>query len=63
MNGLELDLLTSRSQQPQYLVRLADGSIEEANDAFLQLFGYQRDQLGVLLEQVLFEKPFFSAKQ
>lgn len=63
MNGLELDLLTSRSQQPQYLVRLADGSIEEANDAFLQLFGYQRDQLGVLLEQVLFEKPFFSATE
>ena len=56
MNGLELNLRTNRSQQPQYLVRLADGVIEEANDAFLQMFGYQSEQLGSLLEAQVFEQ-------
>lgn len=55
MKGLELNLRTNRSQQPQYLVRLADGVIEESNDAFLMLFGYQREQLGFLQEAQLFE--------
>jgi diguanylate cyclase (GGDEF)-like protein/PAS domain S-box-containing protein len=56
MNGLELNLRANRCQQPQYLVRLADGVIEEANDAFLQLFGYQSEQLGSLQEAQVFEK-------
>ncbi len=61
MNGLELNLLTNQSQHPQYLIRLSDGVIEEANDAFLHLFGYQRDHLGLLQEEQLFEKPFLLA--
>ena len=40
MKGLELNLLIDQSQHPQYLVRVTDGVIEEANDAFLELFGY-----------------------
>ncbi len=63
MKGLELNLRTSRSQQPQYLVRLSDGVIEEANDAFFHLFGYQRDQLGLLQEEQLFEKSFLFAAE
>lgn len=57
MNGMELNLRTSQSQQPQYLVRLADGVIEDANDAFLRLFDYQQDQLGSLQEEQVFETP------
>lgn len=63
MNGLELDLLTNQSQYPQYLVRLSDGIIEEANDAFFQLFGYHRDHLGVLQEERVFEKPLLLATE
>ena len=63
MNGLELNLRTSQSYQPQYLVRLADGVIEDANDAFLRLFGYQRDRLGSLQEAQVFEKTCLFAAE
>ena len=63
MKGLELNLLTDQAQHPQYLVRVTDGVIEEANDAFLELFGYARNQLGILKEDLVIEKPFLFERE
>ena len=56
-------MLTDQAQHPQYLVRVTDGVIEEANDAFLELFGYARNQLGILKEDLVIEKPFLFERE
>ena len=56
-------MLIDQSQHPQYLVRVTDGVIEEANDAFLELFGYARNQLGILKEDLVIENPFLFERE
>jgi diguanylate cyclase (GGDEF)-like protein/PAS domain S-box-containing protein len=51
MKPIQLNLADDSSRHPQYLARIAEGVIEDANAAFLALFGYGRGELGQLHER------------